>query len=497
MLRSPLLALLAASALQAQAPAAVPPRAKVTGVVYDSLQGRPLAGATVLASGSAMAVKTDAAGRYAMDVDSLGAGQHTFSFFDPSLDSLGISPPTRTLVLRAGESAVLDLAMPSPATLVASVCPDSLQNGGRGLVIGVVRDAYADRPLAGALVIARWTEMAVGTNTIAKLPRAVNAKADANGLYRLCGVPPNTAIKAQARLLPKVSGWIDIALPPQGVLVQEFLVSERAEAPAAPVAAAAPPAGALKSAPSAEANTSLQTIFGTATLVGTVVSGEGAPLEGAQVALIGTNLSVRSDYKGAFRMSGLPAGTQTVEVRLLSYQPKRFVVNLTSKNQARLAAVLDVRAQVLDPVTVTANETTDIPGFDDRRAHATGTFFTHKQIMDASFFQFTDVFRQVPGMQVLFVDGQYTVVSGRGQVSNGCLSAVFWVDGSRYDVTTSNLDDEFKPTEIEAMEVYNGVASLPAQFQGPGASCGTVVVWTNRGHFKKKTSTDSTKAPSN
>ena len=103
-------------------------------------------------------------------------------------------------------------------------------------------------------------------------------------------------------------------------------------------------------------------------LTGTVTGGDGKPLEGAQVLLVGTTRSARADYKGNFRMTGLPAGTQKVEVRLLSYQLKSYVVNLSAVNEAHLTAVLDTRAQVLDPVITTAKETSDIPGFDQRKA---------------------------------------------------------------------------------------------------------------------------------
>ena len=482
----------------AAAAAAAPPRARVTGIVFDSLSMQPLAGASVLASGSPLVAKSDAQGRWSMDVDSVGAGTHTFSFFHPALDSLGIAPPTRTIELRAGQNAILDLAMPSGGTLVASACPDSLQGGGRGLLLGVVRDADADKPLPNAIVVVRWTELTATSNSIAKLPRALSAKADANGVYRVCGLPPSTGLKVQARLLPKTSGWIDLQLPPYGVFVQEFLVSERPPAAEGAGGNTGPSGGPVSTvnpglpvlgAPVAKAPA---VALGTAMLTGTVTNAEGQPLEGAQVALVGSSLAARADYKGNFRLAGLPAGTQTVEVRLLSYQPRRFVVNLAPNRETKLAATLTVRAQVLDPVKVTADPSSDIPGFDDRRAHAAGTFFTHQQIMDASFFQFTDVFRQAPGMQVLFVDGQYTVVSSRGAASNGCLSAQFWVDGMKYDVSKSNLDDEFKPTEIEAVEIYPGTASLPPQFTTGAAQCGTIVIWTMRGHFKKKTPSDST-----
>jgi hypothetical protein len=218
-----------------------------------------------------------------------------------------------------------------------------------------------------------------------------------------------------------------------------------------------------------------------------VVGADGAPLEGAQVMLLGTNLSGRSDARGIFRMKDLPSGTQEVEVRLLSYQPKQYMVNLAAKKEAHLNAVLDQRAQVLEPVVVTARPTSDIPGYDDRKEHATGTFFDHQYIMNNSVLSTSDVFRRVPGMQVVFVSDSYTIVSNRGAISLGCKSAQFWIDGVRYDLgQEESIDDVVRPNEIAAMEIYNSGVDTPAIFQSGQFQCGTVVIWTNNGHFKKK-----------
>jgi hypothetical protein len=36
------------------------------------------------------------------------------------------------------------------------------------------------------------------------------------------------------------------------------------------------------------------------------------------------------------------------------------------------------------------------------------------------------------------------------------------------------------------MEVYVSAVDTPAQFQSGQVQCGTVLIWTERGHFKKK-----------
>ncbi len=68
--------------------------------------------------------------------------------------------------------------------------------------------------------------------------------------------------------------------------------------------------------------------------------------------LVGTAVGARADSRGVFRLSGLPSGTQTVEVRQISYAPKRFTVDLSPTRESRLAAVMDTKAQVLGEITV-------------------------------------------------------------------------------------------------------------------------------------------------
>ncbi|MBK5188645.1 MAG: carboxypeptidase regulatory-like domain-containing protein, partial [Gemmatimonadaceae bacterium] len=211
---------------------------------------------------------------------------------------------------------------------------------------------------------------------------------------------------------------------------------------------------------------------------GTVVGAEGKPLEGAQVYLVGAAIGARTDSRGAFRLSGLPAGTQTVEVRLLSYSPKRFTVDLSPARESRLAAVMDTRAQVLGAITVEGKPTSNIPGFDDRVKRGMGTFLNRDQIEERQSVLTTDLFRTIPGLTVGFDGSNYVVQSSRS-AGTGC-QVQWWLDGSPYDNSQSDIDQMLRPDDIEAIEVYKSASEVPVQFQGRDASCGTIVVWTKR-----------------
>lgn len=437
-------------------------------MVYDSLQDEPVRGATVVIAGTTHQTRTDSTGMYHFDVDSLPEGVLTVGFFLPSMDSLGITPPVRQVGIHHGESALLDLGVPSMRTVLRVVCRDSVAEG-RGMMMGVVSDAQTDAPVAGALVVVMWSEMNIGSTSLSKLPKATHTTVGANGAYRLCGLPAGVQLRAQARLGTKQSGWIDITMPPGGVLQRNFLLGEK------PKAVAAAPAAGQSEAPKP---------LGTSQLSGTVMGADGKPLEGAQVYLVGTAVGARADYRGAFHLTGLPAGTQTVEVRQLSYAPRRFTVDLSPVRENRLAAVLDTRATVLGEVKVEGKAHVNIPGFEDRAKRGFGTFLTRDDIEKQQSILLTDVFRTIPGLTVGFDGSNYVVQSARS-VGSGC-QVQWYLDGSPYDNSSNDLDQMLRPDDIEAIEVYKSASEVPVQFQGQNASCGTVVVWTKRTAGKAK-----------
>jgi hypothetical protein len=55
-----------------------------------------------------------------------------------------------------------------------------------------------------------------------------------------------------------------------------------------------------------------------------------------------------------------------------------------------------------------------------------------------------------------------------------------YVGGGR-NIAPASVDGLVIPAEVEAVEVYDGPGSLPAEFGGSNAGCGVVVIWTRRG----------------
>ncbi|HEU4642010.1 MAG TPA: carboxypeptidase regulatory-like domain-containing protein, partial [Gemmatimonadaceae bacterium] len=418
-------------------------------------------------------------GRFRFVLDSVPEGTYQIGFFHPTLDSLGITPPTRTVSVRRGDSVFVELGVPSMTTIVRAICPDNATGADKGLLLGSVRDAATDAPIGGAHVVLMWTGLSVGNTAVVKVPQAVNVPTSADGFYRACGLPADTRVMAQARVPGKQqSGWIEVKVPGNGLTLRDFLIGTRpvAVAPTTPApgdtgAAAAPPAP-----------------LGSAVVTGTVTSNAGKPLEGAQVMLLGTRLVTRTDERGAFRLGGLPAGTQSIEIREIGYAPRRFAVDLSPHRESRLAAVLDEKAALLSAIEVTAKKGSDIPGFDERKRRGLGTYLTREDIEKRGSIRMTDVLRGLPGVQVSWDGTEYVVQMARAAGLGYSCPVQYFIDGSPFLASLDDIDQTIQPEDVDGIEVYKSASETPAEFQtgGNGGACGTIVIWTRRGGGRKR-----------
>ncbi|MEO7522323.1 MAG: carboxypeptidase-like regulatory domain-containing protein, partial [Gemmatimonas sp.] len=171
--------------------------ATISGIVFDSIARAPLAGATVQLvaasdDGFGKSATSDAAGAFIFT--GVPDGRYTIGFFHPMLDSLGLEPLLRTVAVEGGVRGLrVDLAIPSPARLRATICASASavtsSSTPPSVVMGFVRNASDLAPVAGASVTGEWSEFSIGRGGIARTnPRRV-AKTGDNGWFAICGVP--------------------------------------------------------------------------------------------------------------------------------------------------------------------------------------------------------------------------------------------------------------------------------------------------------------------
>ena len=229
------------------------------------------------------------------------------------------------------------------------------------------------------------------------------------------------------------------------------------------------------------------------TLTGTVTAADATPLAHAQVRLVGTALAAVAGADGSFRVGGIPAGAQSLEVKLLGYAPLLLAVDIVSGETLNMRLVLATEGVPLPAVEVKASRafvTPEMKGFAERRARGAGQFFTREEIVRMQARLLTDVLRRVPGMQIQSVNSaygtSYAVQTGRsgGPVGTRVCPTLFYMNGSPFPLTTDvTIDHYVAPEEVIGIEVYNGAAQIPPQFNSGmyNAHCGVVVIWTRNG----------------
>jgi len=426
--------------------------------VYDSVHAVPLANATVsvtpvgVARETTFVARTDRRGRFRFE--SLVPGRYALRFASPMLDSLQYGGSAPLVDVAAGRAARADLAIPSGTTLRALACPGVVFEAGKGALLGLVTDAETGKPLTGAQVAVAWSDLAIDSaNAIVADERAAKVDVDESGQYRLCGLPTDDPLLVQVQHAGNAGAVLGMKIPDGvGVLVRDVSFSSADASRFSTFADTGP----------------LPT--GTARLAGIVRDGGGRPVAGAQVRVLGTAARGRTDDRGAYEFSGLPGGTQTVEVRQFGYGVARGPVNLRGEQRTRLDVQLEKVAS-LDAMNVVATRTLRYPEFEQRRREAIGgRFLDEAQIRKLNLNTVSDYVNFLPGFRAVHERwGGTRFLSIRDP---DCQPVVLV-----NDLPIASLTDLPTPTMLGALEVYSSTAGAPPSHRSP---CGTIIFWTKR-----------------
>lgn len=469
-----LVVLLSASLAGAQA-ASQPPgaarsdtgqMASVHGIVFDSVAHAPLAGAQVQFADAATrarlyAAVSDSLGYYR--IDSIPAGQYIAGFFHPSVDLLGIESPLRLVSVAAGSANVVNLGIPGASRMVASLCGKRNRSDSTGAMAGVVRGADSGLPLAGAHVVVSWLEVLVDHQQLVSQPRQLIATTDAEGGYRVCGLPGADTLFVNAEAAGTTSGFVSVAVPARGIARQDFTLGDSTSA--------AP----LVTDPSASAEVRAETtvLRGSAKLAGIVIGPNEQPLAEAQVVVRGTGLEAKSDTSGHFAISGLPSGTFSVDARAIGKEPVVIPVNLSSAGTTSMKIRLTKPIQNLTRVLVfgrTPKKRQDILDFERRKKGGMGHYFTDDDVFLKHAVEITNVLSMVPGVRVTSRSRFEHTLTMHG----GCVAWIY-LDGLKMDPRFEDIDD-IPPNQLAGIEVYSGPLEAPPKFPAP-VGCGIVLLW--------------------
>ena len=435
---------------------------RLEGRVIDSTRAAPLAGAQVSVTrlGAEREIThvdtTDAKGRFAFE--RLEAGDYAIGFSNALLDSLEFGGPVRRVAVRPDDVVRAELATPSGSTLRSLACPGMTLAKGTGALLGIVTDLDTDKPLAGAQVAAMWTELTFdrGILKAMTLERSGGAISDSLGQYRLCGVPTDSWLLVQVQHGERIGSAFQLSIPDAaGVHVRHLSFSREGAYERA----------ALDSA-LRDSTRKLEPLVGTATLSGIVRGSGGRPIAEAEVRVVGSKPTTRTDANGWFTLTGLPSGTHELEVRELGFPVQRLPVELRRGSTLRQEIQLE-GVQTLEGMRTVGRRTRYEKFETNRRLSLTGLFLTQEQIEKRHAQNTSELFSSFAAFRVVGNGPDAVVLNARG----GCRPNVV-VDYMQFQEI--NL---IPPSLIAGIEAYPTTNGAPAEFTN---LCGVIRIWVKR-----------------
>jgi hypothetical protein len=435
----------------------------ISGVVRDSITGAALSGALVqLVSADsfpdfARSSFSDSLGRYTL-VD-VPDGKFTIGFEHPLLDSLGVEPTLREVVVSRHRAVRFDLSTPSAFRMREAICGSAASAG--GVFAGVVRDASSGEPVAGAHVTGEWLELTFRTTGVQRTRPSLTATTRDNGRFALCDVPSGGTMFVTATHAADSTATIEVRVSTDGFSRRElFLAAPR---------------------------------VGDGRLRGTVVTADGnRPLAGAIVRILDGS-AARTNERGEWTIVGVPAGTRILEARAIGYYAERLVVDIVADAPPVRVALSTFKA-MLETVKITAARVADRfnSGFAERSSSATGKFLRPADIAQRGGVRVSDLFRSIAGTRVGFtsetvvsdmnrtpraVDFEERLVLMRGLGGRWCQPAIYFNGLAMRELSADDIDNLAELKDLAGIEVYSD-ATVPGQYQQQMTGCGVILIWT-------------------
>lgn len=228
------------------------------------------------------------------------------------------------------------------------------------------------------------------------------------------------------------------------------------------------------------------------------------PLAQTQLTLLAPDGSVlaraESSETGAFQFDVVNVRGVRIRAERMSYESNTTpLLHFDQRKFFQVEIRLDPDAILLAPLEVIAWSKVDrsplLDGFRRRLRTGMGVYITRDQVEARKPGQVTDLLREVPGLTVTGSGtGSRPVVQvGRGLASN-CATQIF-VDGFLMNrrvfgmrgapPADFRIDDVVTPASVEGIEIYRGLATIPAEFLNPDAECGVIAIWTRRGGARR------------
>jgi hypothetical protein len=215
----------------------------------------------------------------------------------------------------------------------------------------------------------------------------------------------------------------------------------------------------------------------------------GEPIEGVRVLDVKNGNSSLTTVTGTVTLAFLPSGTSTLHIQKIGYKTTTIEISISPSDTSPLTVELEKTAVTLSSVKVLDSVhyfSPALQGFMARsKLHQGGQFITEVELRKHDNQRITSMVRRLPGITIDCPRtgvhrGECTAISTRLRSSRGranCPLAVY-IDGvSSYD----NDLEKLAVTNFSGIELYDGAASVPPQYNKSNNICGVLLLWTREG----------------
>lgn len=421
----------------------------LSGVLRDSLSGRPVAGAQLFLRESGRVAETDSLG--AFTITAVRPGNHTLQINTRALDSLGAASVKRLPV--ADSLSASRITVPSLRQALAGMCVRDATfstSGVPSVIHGVVtvrsndstitaRDATATDSQP-TFVRAVWIDPQTGT------PVRFSTSAESSGQYRVCGLPPDVLIDLSAERGSRSSVPVRVSLngaSPYGVKHLDAQPRDVRE-------------GAVR---------------------GVVRDNVQRVVSGALIAIDSLMLRAVTDMTGEWRLPRVTAGRVALSVRRVGFAPFDTVITVAPGADTEIGLQLTALPRLAGPLRTaddSAAAAVQRRAFDARR-RGPGLFVLRDRLERAEGKPLAELLRTLRDA-VITPFGTQGAVLRSGATTFRCPSAVLLDARPLYVGVGDPLDlNLFSAEQIESLEWYASEREVPSVFRGL-ASCGLLVI---------------------
>ncbi len=424
----------------------------VTGVVFDSVAKAPLASAVVQivrvdSTGSPFVSTTtsgitDATGRFR--VSGLVRGDFLIGFQHAALAALGLESPVRTFRIDADTTLVVDLAIPSGASVRAQRCPSSAVDD--GVIAGLVLDAAQGLPLRGASVTVGWVEVQSVKQQLRTVPQRATSRVADDGTYFVCGVPGDAPLTL---LVERADYWAvfgDVTVSRDGLLRRDVSLAQ------------------------------MSTVRSGNVLRGRVQHPDGSSVASGRAVIPALDVEAPVE-NGAFALTGVPAGTWALEIRAIGYEPQAALVDVID-GAGSVLVTIGRPVQLLEAVNVVGRlgrNAKVLREIAERGRLSRGTqFFAGGPFMATATIP-SEVVRLARGFQY----DPWREVRARGCSEPDAKNKhmVVYVDEDLIPDGIRAVPGVVPMQDILAIETYPDAASVPVKWRR-GDVCAAIAIWT-------------------